>query len=323
MTRPGRRRRRSRQRKEQAKQRAGAGVGQSGDMSPVPEAQHGDFPFELAPSDETQELGVEGAAEDTLSPSPSPETALPAAAADEKEPTAQELASASEAPITYADHDEDDGEDLFGPNLEPSAEDLLFNAAREAAQNREARRAVSIYRELLAVNPEHLSSRINLALLLEQMGALDEALTELGRCRQIEADDPSILVTRGAVLGGHGRYNEAEQDLRRALELEPTNVEAHFNLGLLKSRRGLWSDALPFLRRSVELDPSRAEAYLYLGDALNHVDDLHGALQAYHRSVELGPNNGRAFYGLGMVYDRLNQPQEAAKMYRRSRELKG
>ncbi len=206
---------------------------------------------------------------------------------------------------------------------EPTAEELLYNAAKEAHSQGEVRRAMAIYRELLALNPGHVKARNNLGLLLDHTGDSEEALQQLQLCLNAEPDNPQVLVNRGGVLGTLGRFAEAEDDLRRALELDATNAEAHFNLGLLMSRRGLWRDALPHLRRSIELDLGRATAYLHLGDALNHVDDLDGALQAYQRSVELVPNNAKAFYGLGIIYDRLNRPEDARQMYRRSRELAG
>ena len=206
---------------------------------------------------------------------------------------------------------------------EPSAEELLYNAAREARAQGEHRRAIAIYRELLSVVPQHVKARNNLALLLDQNGDHEEALHELKLCLRTEPDNPHVLVNRGGVLGSLGRYSEAETDLRRALDFDATSAEAYFNLGLLMSRKGLWGEALPHLRRSIELDASRAVAYTYLGDALNHVDDLDGALQAFQRSVELVPNNEKALYGLGIIYDRLNRPEEAQHMYRRSRDLTG
>ncbi len=195
-----------------------------------------------------------------------------------------------------ADDDHDSIEEESVPK-EPSAEELLYNAAREAHAQGEHRRAIAIYRELLSIVATHVRARNNLALLLDQNGEHEEALHELKLCLNAEPTNPQVLVNRGGVLGSLGRYAEAEADLRRALEFDTTNAEAYFNLGLLMSRRGLWGEALPHLRRSIELDSSRAVAYTYLGDALNHVDDLDGALQAYQRSVELVPNSGKAFYG--------------------------
>jgi tetratricopeptide (TPR) repeat protein len=201
--------------------------------------------------------------------------------------------------------------------------DLLFRAAKEAAACGDSNRAIGVYGELLAIDPDHVPARNDLALLLDRRGHHDAALHELDRCLDCQPDNLQLLVNRGAVLGALGNFSAAERDLRRVLEVEPTNAEARFNLGVVKSRRGLWRDAIPHLRRAIELDSSRASAYFYLGEALNQVDDLGGALQAYQRSSELRPNYSKALRGLGIIFDRMNRPDEAAQMYRRSRELAG
>jgi tetratricopeptide (TPR) repeat protein len=207
--------------------------------------------------------------------------------------------------------------------VEPAGEDVMFGAAREANANGDIPRAITLYRELLALAPRHVRGRNNLALLLEQEGNHNDALDELNACLDIEPANNQLLVNRGAVLGALGRYQEAERDLRAVASSEPDNAEAHFNLGLVISRKGLWALAIPHLRRAIEIDPTRAMAYHYLGEALNHVDDLQGALQAFERAAELRPSSAKVLWGMGIIYDRMNRPQEAAQLYRRSRELAG
>jgi tetratricopeptide (TPR) repeat protein len=208
------------------------------------------------------------------------------------------------------------------PPVEPSADEVLFRAAREANANGDTRRAMGLYRELLSLNARHVRARNNLALLLEQENEHDDALDQLDQCLAFEPGNAQVLVNRGAVLGSLARYKEAERDLRSVLHAEPENAEAHFNLGVVISRRGLWAQAIPYLRRAIELEPARAMAYYYLGEALNKVDDLTGALQAYQRAADLRPT-AKILCGLGIIFDRLNRPEEAAQMYRRSREIAG
>jgi tetratricopeptide (TPR) repeat protein len=209
------------------------------------------------------------------------------------------------------------------PVDQPMDEEFLTRAAREAAEAGEFRRAVGIYRELLGLVPNNLSARNNLALVLDQLGDREVALTELDRCLRQDADNVHVLVNRGGIMGALGRHAEAERDLSAALKLDPGNAEAHYNLGLVTIRRGLWGEAVTSLKRAIELDSSLASAYFYLGEALNHIDDLPGALQAYQQATELQPTNAQAFYGIGIILDRMNRPDDAAQMYRRSREIAG
>ena len=204
---------------------------------------------------------------------------------------------------------------------QPDPVEILYGEARDAADAGQVEDAKRMYRELLGSHPTHVRARNNLALLLDAEGNHQAALTELDRALDIDAENGTLLVNRGALLGAMGRYAAAERDLKKVLRVEPSLAEALFNLGVVMTKKGLWAEAVPHLKRAVELEPERAAAHYYLGEALNHVDDLTGALAAYQRAAELQPANPRALYGLGIIYDRLARPDDAAQMYRRSREV--
>ena len=207
------------------------------------------------------------------------------------------------------------------PPPPPDPIEILYGEARTSAEAGHVEEAKMLYRQLLALHPAHVRARNNLALLLDAEGNHQGALAELDRALDVEAENGTLLVNRGALLGAMGRYAAAERDLKKVLRVEPAHAEALFNLGVVMTKKGLWSEAVPHLKRAVELEPARAAAHYYLGEALNHVDDLQGALASYQRAAELQPNNPRALYGLGIIYDRLARPDDAAQMYRRSREV--
>jgi len=204
---------------------------------------------------------------------------------------------------------------------EPDPIEIRYGEAHAAADAGRTEDAKRLYRELLALHPTHVRARNNLALILDAEGNHKGALAKLDRALDIESENGTLLVNRGALLGAMGRYAAAERDLKKVLRVEPSHAEALFNLGVVMSKKGLWTEAVPHLKRAVELEPQRAAAHYYLGEALNHVDDLAGALAAYQRATELQPSNPRALYGLGIIYDRLARPDDAAQMYRRSREV--
>ena len=207
------------------------------------------------------------------------------------------------------------------PEPEPDPIELMFVAAQEAAQHGHSDEARALYRQLLAQRPLHVRARNNLALLLDAAGDHNGALAELDRALDVEQENATLLVNRGALLGQMGRFQAAERDLKRVLRVEPSHAEALFNLGVVMTKKGLWAEAVPALKRAIELDDGRASAHFYLGEALNHVDDLPGAMLSYQRAAELMPSHSRALYGLGIVLDRMGRPDDAAQMYRRSREV--
>jgi tetratricopeptide (TPR) repeat protein len=114
------------------------------------------------------------------------------------------------------------------------AESLLQQAARGPAnanvhadlgairaQRGDMARAAAEFERALALNPFHVSARLNLAALL----LLD------------------------------GRHQDAERHLRQVLAVEPANAKAHANMGIVFERRGRPAEALAHFTEALRLDP--------------------------------------------------------------------
>lgn len=211
-------------------------------------------------------------------------------------------------------------------NTEPVSEEppaqRLYRRASEAATRGRVSEAIQHYREIIALEPQHVGARNNLSLLLEASGDAEEALEQLSAAVRGTPDEAGLLVSRGAIYGRLKRYAEAEADLRRALRQQPDNVLALLTLGLVLWRKGLPADAVVPLRKAIELEADNGTAHYYLGEAMNQAGDLPGARGALERAGELEPNAARSFRLLGRVLDRMGRPEEAMVYYRRAREAR-
>ena len=196
----------------------------------------------------------------------------------------------------------------------------LYRRASEAAQRGRTTEAVLRYREVLELDPAHTGARNDLSLLLDAGGDHEAALETLSAALRASPDQPTLLVSRGAILGRLKRYPEAEADLRRAAKHHPEHAAAHLTLGLVLWRKGLPQDAAQSLRRTIQLEPDNPIAHHYLGEALNLAGDLEGALSALQHAAELDPAHGKTFHLMGRILDQLRRPEEAMAMYRRARE---
>ncbi|MBT8484239.1 MAG: redoxin domain-containing protein [Phycisphaerales bacterium] len=96
-------------------------------------------------------------------------------------------------------------------------------------------------RELLAaleIDPGHVDTELDLAVLDVERGKLDAAS---GRLRRVEATHPGhrrATLVAGMVAYHRDDLDEAERRLERALLLNPDPIRTHYYLGLVKERRG-------------------------------------------------------------------------------------
>ena len=206
------------------------------------------------------------------------------------------------------------------PRTDESPAERLYRRAVEASGRGRVSESIQRYRELLALDPNHVAARNNLSALLETTGDPGEALEQLTAALRTAPDDVNLLISRGAIHGRLKQYAEAEADLRRALRLAPQQVQAHLTLGLVLWRKGVAGQAADSLRRAILLEPQNTAAHYYLGEALNQGGDLKGARVALEQAIELGPPSGKTFRLLGRVLDRMGKVEDAREMYRRARE---
>jgi len=87
-------------------------------------------------------------------------------------------------------------------------------------------------------------------------GDLDKALKRIDTSIAINDQVARSHVLRGRILNEMGALDQAVQSLRTAEALDPANVEAQFYLGVLFERLQEQETALGHYRRAMELDPT-------------------------------------------------------------------
>ena len=153
----------------------------------------------------------------------------------------------------------------------------------------------TLYRSILARNPESWLAHNNLGLLLVQTpGGLAEATVHYREAVRIEPDYPEAhfnLASARAHSGSEARRAEAEAGYRTALRLKPDYVEAHYNLAnLLAAAPGRLGEAVAEYRTALRIEPDLAEAHANLGNALARIPgQMPDAIGEYQSALRLKP----------------------------------
>ncbi len=131
------------------------------------------------------------------------------------------------------------------------------------------RRAVEVYRAILAISPDDETARFNLALALMRSGS----------------------------------ETQAGEAFRPLLTSEKFATEAAFNLATVLSSQGKIRQAETLLRELISNDKKmgssdRAAAHTLLGEVLFDLDDTKGSLEAYTEAARLTPKDVAAWLNL-------------------------
>jgi protein O-GlcNAc transferase len=158
--------------------------------------------------------------------------------------------------------------------------------AMQLAQASRGAEAIGILRSLLADAPGFIPARCVLAMLLQESGERQAALTEIEQAAALAPDDATTQEIRASVLLGLNRAAEAEIAARIALAGHPHGSRAWEYLWRALDAQGRVAETIEALKSSLALQPDSALARQVLVRRLLQARSTAAALDvALHRSV--------------------------------------
>ncbi|MEQ8790498.1 MAG: DUF6165 family protein [Pirellulaceae bacterium] len=186
-----------------------------------------------------------------------------------------------------------------------------LQGAWKVHQQGEVARAESVYRDVLAAQPDNAAAWCYLGIALHDLRRYDEAVAAYRRALELQPQFPVALSNLGNTLSRVGRLDEAEQSCRAALALKPDYVTAYNNLGAVLSKQGKLEEAAEAMEQAVRFNPNYAAAHNNLGALLVKQGKLEEAEQRIEQALELCPEHGPSHNNLGALLARQGKLSEA------------
>lgn len=174
----------------------------------------------------------------------------------------------------------------------PANDTLLDHALREALKRHEAGRldeAQTLYRAILAQNPNHAESLHLLGLAIVQQGAAEAGAELIRRAMALAPGNAVHHNSLALAFRSLGRNEDAVLEYRAAAALRPHSGEIHSNLAVALSDVGRRDEAATHYRRASECAPDRPEIWYNLANALAEAEELAEAETCFRRAIELAP----------------------------------
>ncbi|MFL6590360.1 MAG: tetratricopeptide repeat protein [Chthoniobacterales bacterium] len=153
----------------------------------------------------------------------------------------------------------------------------------------------SLWRAVIAENPQSWMAHNNLGIALVQSGRIEEAFEHYHKALEINPEYAEAYYNLGNALLRAQRVDEAITDYKKALELEPRISAAHGNLAAIFLRRGELDEAIARFEKALELDSGNATYHRLLADALRRASREQEAELHLQKAAELdrGRTNSR------------------------------
>lgn len=173
----------------------------------------------------------------------------------------------------------------------------LALASLAALRLREPARAIPHLQALLAIQPEDLASRANLANALVETGDLAGAIEMASG-----SPEPGLARVEGYARQHTGDIEGAIAAYARALKSDSADLSSLNNLGNLYAATGRYDRAIACFERAVALAPGEVRTYRNLAEALRLADRGAARLKVMRDAQALAPDDRAVLTELAMAY---------------------
>ena len=200
-----------------------------------------------------------------------------------------------------------------GPGELAQAHELYAEATR-AYESKDFNRAITLYGQFIALQPEHAEAYYKRGNALKDLGRLNEAVASYDAAIERKPDFQYAWCNRGAVQLGLGQQEAALESFDRATELNPRDLVAHANRAALLQGLSRWQEALAGHDQVLALNPQLFQSWFQRGNVLRQLGNREAALTSYREALKLKPDYAEAHYNCGVLLEQ-SQPRAALTHY--------
>jgi tetratricopeptide (TPR) repeat protein len=163
--------------------------------------------------------------------------------------------------------------------------------------------AADLIQRSISSNPTFAPSHANLSAIRLGQRRLEDALASSERALELNPNLLAAVHCRGNALFELGRYQEALADYERVLQFEPNHLNSLLNYSVTLRKLGRPLEALQACDRALGINPNYAAAHEDRGSALLDLKRYEEALTSYQLALGTNKNNIEAFkrYGAALL----------------------
>lgn len=178
-----------------------------------------------------------------------------------------------------------------------------------------------IYRQILAVEPNHAEAHHLLGVMAHQCGRDGEAVEWIRRAIALGLGSASVYSNLGEAYRTMGRFDDAIEAYRGALQRKPDHGAAYCNLGIALKQQGRIEEAIAALRQGIHFLPDYLDAHRNLAACLAEQGQFDEAGALYRLVLRRRPDAADSWFDLSVLLVREGKLEEAMVACRRTIEI--
>jgi DNA-directed RNA polymerase subunit alpha len=154
---------------------------------------------------------------------------------------------------------------------------------------------------------------VYLAYAQRRLSRFDEAIENLQKSLDYEADKLNISMEKAATYRYAGNLEAAEKELKACANYENVSAEYHYQLGRLQEAQGLYEKAAENFQKAIELSPTHQKALFHLAYRCDLSGDDEAAMNYYKQIAASSPVYTSALLNLAVLYEDAGNYDKASE----------
>lgn len=204
--------------------------------------------------------------------------------------------------------------------IQTASADELAAKALDLARERRSSEAVKLWRQALALSPDHFAALFNLGFHLQSEGRFPEAEAPLTRAVKIRPDDFNARYILGVTLSQLGRREDALRQWSAAADIRPAHVKLMQIMAIEYGKGRYFREAARIAERALAIDQRNENLWLIAIKSHQDAADRVAALRLAEKMLTIFPNSARAMFEYGYELHRAGRSAEAEKHLTRASE---
>jgi len=151
------------------------------------------------------------------------------------------------------------------------------------------------------------------AFALRRLDRFDEAIENLQKSADYQADTLTITLEKAANYRQAGDINAADKELKSCANFEKISAEYHYQLGRFQESQGLYQQSMDNYKTALELAPGHQRALFHLAYRCDLSGDEEAAIDYYRQIASNSPVYVSALLNLAVLYEDREDYDKAAQ----------
>ncbi len=181
--------------------------------------------------------------------------------------------------------------------------------------------AVSLYREVLKINPYYTPAYEKMALCYLGLGRYRDALDVIEKAEELDPTNESVRVVKAKILHATGKDPEAKEILYEILKNNPQNLEARHTLAVIYYHAFDYMEAQKLLIENLRYNPNHFWSLITLGRIFQEKRVYSTARNYYEKAIESAPDNPWGYVNMALLYLESGDKNLAITFMEKARSL--